>query len=114
VSDVWPGRVAIVGAGTLGAGIAQVFASNGIATALVDSTPERSEAAQVRSLELLSRLEEAGHVDRGAVATARATLSVHAAAPRPVRRGQDGPRVPHARRDRAYAGLAQLRREVEG
>ncbi len=49
VSDLWPGRVAIVGAGTMGAGIAQVFASNGIPTALVDSTPERSEAARARS-----------------------------------------------------------------
>ena len=86
MSDVWPGRVAIVGAGTMGAGIAQVFASNGIPTALVDSTPERSEAAQVRSLELLSRLEEAGHVGRGAVATARANLSAAAS----VEQGVDG------------------------
>src|SRR5207342_1636222 len=74
VSDVWPGHVAIVGAGTMGAGIAQVFASNGIPTALVDSTPELSEAGRVRALELLARLEEAGHVGAGAVATAGASL----------------------------------------
>ncbi len=78
MNDLWPGRVAIVGAGTMGAGIAQVFASNGIPTALVDSTPERSEAARARALELLSRLEEAGHVGAGAVATAEASLSTAA------------------------------------
>ena len=79
-------RVAIVGAGTMGVGISQVFASNGIPTVLVDSTPERSEAARERALELLSRLEEAGHVGAGAVATARANLS--AAASVEERRGR--------------------------
>ena len=42
VSECGLRRVAIVGAGTMGAGISQVFASNGIPTALVDSTPERT------------------------------------------------------------------------
>ncbi len=84
MNDLWPGRVAIVGAGTMGAGIAQVFASNGIPTTLVDSTPERSEAARARALELLSRLEEAGHVGEDAVGTSGANLSAAASVERGV------------------------------
>jgi len=71
----WPARVAIVGAGTMGIGISHVFAASGITTVLVDATPERSEAARERSVELLSRLEEVGNVDRGTVATAAQHLS---------------------------------------
>jgi 3-hydroxybutyryl-CoA dehydrogenase len=41
----WPTRVAIVGAGTMGVGIARVFGSHGIPAVLVDVTPERAEAA---------------------------------------------------------------------
>lgn len=66
----WPSRVAVVGAGTMGIGIAHVFAASGIATVLVDATPELSHAARARALELLERLEDAGNVDRGAAATA--------------------------------------------
>ncbi len=78
MSGLWPGRVAIVGAGTMGVGIAQVFASSGIPTIVVDSTPGRSEAAREHAVELLARLEEAGLVAEGAVATARASLSAAA------------------------------------
>jgi 3-hydroxybutyryl-CoA dehydrogenase len=66
----WPTRVAIVGAGTMGVGIAHVFAASGIATVLVDATPELSEAARGRAVELLARLEEAGIVEHGTAATA--------------------------------------------
>jgi 3-hydroxybutyryl-CoA dehydrogenase len=41
----WPGRVAIVGAGTMGVGIARVFGSQGIPSVLVDTTAERATAA---------------------------------------------------------------------
>jgi 3-hydroxybutyryl-CoA dehydrogenase len=75
VSDLWPQRVAIVGAGTMGVGISQVFASSGIPTLLVDSTPDRSEAARERAVALLARLEEAGLVEGDAVSTARTSLS---------------------------------------
>ena len=75
MSDLWPRRVAIVGAGTMGVGISQVFASSGIPTLLADSTPDRSEAARERAVALLARLEEAGLVEGGAVATARTSLS---------------------------------------
>jgi 3-hydroxybutyryl-CoA dehydrogenase len=75
VSDLWPQRVAIVGAGTMGVGISQVFASSGIPTLLVDSTPDRSEAARERAVALLARLEEAGLVEGDGVSTARTSLS---------------------------------------
>ncbi len=58
--SAWPSRVAVVGAGTMGIGIAHVFASSGIPTVLVDATPELSEAARSARIELLSRLEQAG------------------------------------------------------
>lgn len=66
----WPSRVAVVGAGTMGVGISHVFAATGIATALVDATPELSETALERSLELLRRLEADGNVETGAGETA--------------------------------------------
>lgn len=71
----WPSRVAVVGAGAMGVGISHVFAANGIETVLVDASPELSEAARARSVELLSRLEEEGHVVHGTVATAEPRLS---------------------------------------
>ena len=74
----WPSRVAIIGAGTMGVGISQVFASSGIPTVLVDTTAARAESARERSLELLSRLEAAGNTDEGATATAQRHLSAAA------------------------------------
>lgn len=71
----WPSRVAIVGAGTMGVGIAHVFAASGIATALVDATPEQSEAARSRAVDLLARLEGAGTVERGTMEKAGRHLS---------------------------------------
>jgi 3-hydroxybutyryl-CoA dehydrogenase len=67
----------------MGIGISHVFATSRIPTMLVDATPELSEAALGRSLELLRRLEEDGNADRGARATAeqhlRAATSVEVA-----------------------------------
>lgn len=74
----WPNRVAVIGAGTMGIGIAHVFASNGIPTVLVDSTPERAVAAHERALELLARLEAAASVARGATERARPNLAASA------------------------------------
>jgi 3-hydroxybutyryl-CoA dehydrogenase len=59
----------------MGVGISHVFASNGITTTLVDSTPELADVARERALELISRLEAAGVVDEGAAATTGAHLS---------------------------------------
>lgn len=75
-APAWPSRVAIVGAGTMGIGISHVFAASGIPTVLVDATPELSAAARERSVELLTRLEAAGNIDRGTVAKAARHLSV--------------------------------------
>ena len=74
----WPSRVAIVGAGTMGVGIAQVFASSGIPTVLVDTTAARAESARERSLERLSRLEASGNTNDGATATAQRHLTAAA------------------------------------
>jgi 3-hydroxybutyryl-CoA dehydrogenase len=70
----WPSRVAVVGAGTMGVGIAHVFAASSIPTVLVDATPELSAAARERAIELLSRLEQAGNVGGGTTATAESHL----------------------------------------
>ena len=59
----------------MGVGISHVFASSGIPTVLVDATPELSEAARSRAIELLSRLEQAGNVGGGTTATAERHLS---------------------------------------
>ena len=90
----WPARVAIVGAGTMGVGISHVFASNGIPTVLVDSTPELAEAARERSLDLLARLEAAGKLGEGAATAARENITAAASVGegverrRPDRRGR--------------------------
>jgi len=52
--------MAVVGAGTMGVGIAHVFAAAGIPAILVDVSPERSEGALLRALELLERLHATG------------------------------------------------------
>ena len=70
----WPSRVAVVGAGTMGAGISHTFAASGISTALVDATTDLTEQGLARSLELLRRLEAEGNVDRGAAMTAERHL----------------------------------------
>ncbi len=73
--SAWPSKVAVVGAGTMGVGIAHVFAANAIPTVLVDATPELSEAARDRALALLDRLEQAGNVGEGTTATAERHLA---------------------------------------
>jgi 3-hydroxybutyryl-CoA dehydrogenase len=75
-APAWPSRIAIVGAGTMGIGISHVFAASGIPTVLVDATPELSATARERSVALLSRLEAAGNVDSGTLATVEQHLSV--------------------------------------
>jgi 3-hydroxybutyryl-CoA dehydrogenase len=73
----WPSRVAVVGAGTMGVGIAHVFAVHGVPTTLVDASPERSEAARLRAVELLERLDAIDDDARtGAAASLAAAASV--------------------------------------
>ncbi len=83
----WPRKVAVVGAGTMGAGIAHVFAAHGVPTAVVDASPELSEEARARALELLARLEATGSVEEGTTATAECHL-------RPPRRSRPPSRTP--------------------
>jgi 3-hydroxybutyryl-CoA dehydrogenase len=59
----------------MGAGISHVFASGGIETVLVDTTPELAEAGRGRALEVLRRVEAAGNVEAGAAARAEQHLS---------------------------------------
>jgi 3-hydroxybutyryl-CoA dehydrogenase len=60
----------------MGVGISHVFAASAIPTVLVDATPELSDAARERAVELLSRLERAGNVGPGTATTAEQHLSV--------------------------------------
>lgn len=84
--NTWPRRVAVVGAGTMGVGIAHVFALSDIPTVLVDSTPEQAVAAHERALELLTRLEAAGSLEPGAAVEAGRHLTAAAS----VGEGVDG------------------------
>lgn len=52
--------VAVIGTGTMGAGIAQVFAQRGCATWIHDVAPGRLEAAQAKIREVLGELGRAG------------------------------------------------------
>jgi 3-hydroxybutyryl-CoA dehydrogenase len=55
--------VAVLGAGTMGRGIAQVAATQGSRVALLDSTPERAEIARDAIDGALQRLVEKGKLD---------------------------------------------------
>ena len=68
-------RVAVVGAGTMGVGIAHVFALGGVPTVLADSTPERTRAALERAVELADRLEAGACVEPGGAARIAANLT---------------------------------------
>jgi 3-hydroxybutyryl-CoA dehydrogenase len=80
-----PSRVAVVGAGTMGVGIAHVFATSGVPTALVDASSELTDAALARALDLLRRLEAEGNVAQGATQTAEQHLSAAASVADAVR-----------------------------
>src|SRR5690348_5834774 len=59
----WPGRAAIVGAGTMGLGVAESWAAAGVAVSLVDATPEQTRLAHARLAERVRKHAEAGLVD---------------------------------------------------
>ena len=42
----WPHRVAVIGAGTMGLGVAECFATAGIEVRLTDATPEMTREAK--------------------------------------------------------------------
>jgi 3-hydroxybutyryl-CoA dehydrogenase len=59
----WPRGAAIIGAGTMGLGVAECFAAAGIRVLLTDATPELTEEAKRR---LVKRAQ--GHADAGLLA----------------------------------------------
>lgn len=71
---MWPDRIAVVGAGTMGVGIAQVFAAHGIETVVADLTPEQAADARERAVAGMARLAELGCVDPAAAGAVHASL----------------------------------------
>jgi 3-hydroxybutyryl-CoA dehydrogenase len=59
----WPRRAAIVGAGTMGLGVAEAWVAAGIAVTLIDATPEQTQQAHVQLAQRVRRHAEAGLVD---------------------------------------------------
>src|SRR5919106_6536869 len=59
----WPRGAAIIGAGTMGLGVAECFAASGIRVLLTDATPELTREAKRR---LVQRAR--GHADGGLLA----------------------------------------------
>jgi 3-hydroxybutyryl-CoA dehydrogenase len=74
------GRITVVGAGQMGAGIAQVAAVAGHDVTLVDVAPGQLERAMVNIQGSLTKLEERGAVDREAAGGAIARIRTSAQA----------------------------------
>ena len=55
--------VSVIGAGTMGSGIAQVAASNGCKVNLIDIFPNALENSQTKLQSILNRLVEKGKID---------------------------------------------------
>jgi 3-hydroxybutyryl-CoA dehydrogenase len=60
----WPATVAVIGAGTMGLGVAECFAAAGIEVSLTDATPELTRRAKDR---LVARAR--GHSEAGLIST---------------------------------------------
>ena len=58
--DEWPRNAAIIGAGTMGLGVAEAFAAAGIRTRISDETPELTRQAKDRLVERARGHAEAG------------------------------------------------------
>jgi len=67
-------RVAVIGAGQMGSGIAQVLCSKGIEVALCDVTLERAEAGSRSVLARLERLAQKGKLEASVLEQARKKL----------------------------------------
>ena len=63
-------RVAVIGAGTMGRGIAQIFAQSGYTVCMHDMVPEALEAASSRIRKLLDRSVEKGRISADQAAEA--------------------------------------------
>ena len=78
MSDRLPARVAVLGLGTMGGGIAQVLARAGITTAGVDVSPQASEAGRARVVKLAEHYEGSGLFSPGDAARVAANLTTAA------------------------------------
>ncbi|UFU03077.1 3-hydroxyacyl-CoA dehydrogenase family protein [Ruania suaedae] len=67
--------VAVVGAGYMGGGIAQIFANAGIRTTIVDTTPEATQAGLERLLTEAAAFEADGLYEPGSTDRIRANLT---------------------------------------
>ena len=63
----WPRRAAIIGAGTMGLGVAECFAAAGIDVRLTDATPELTRDAMEQLVERARGHAEAGLLSEKAV-----------------------------------------------
>jgi len=59
----WPRRAAIIGAGTMGLGVAESWIAAGVAVTLVDVAPEQTRLAQARLAQRVQKHAQAGLVD---------------------------------------------------
>jgi len=59
----WPRRAAIIGAGTMGLGVAESWIAAGVAVTLVDITLEQTRLAQERLAQRVQKHAEAGLID---------------------------------------------------
>ncbi|HET9932372.1 MAG TPA: 3-hydroxyacyl-CoA dehydrogenase NAD-binding domain-containing protein [Polyangiaceae bacterium] len=73
----WPTRAAVIGAGQMGGGIAQVLCLAGIDVAVCDVSRERAAAAVRSVLGRLERLTQKGKLDAARLETARQKLLPH-------------------------------------
>lgn len=71
-------RVAIVGAGYMGTGIAQRLAAAGVTVTVTDATPELAEAGRERALRDVARDVEAGLLPAGTTEAVQANLTAAA------------------------------------
>jgi 3-hydroxybutyryl-CoA dehydrogenase len=74
--EAWPRETAIIGAGTMGLGVAECFAAAGMQVRLADATPELTREAKERLVERVRGHAEAGLISTG---TVDRTRSVEAA-----------------------------------
>jgi 3-hydroxybutyryl-CoA dehydrogenase len=59
----WPRRAAIIGAGTMGLGVAESWIAAGVAVTLIDVAPEQTRLAQARLAQRVQQHAAAGLVD---------------------------------------------------
>jgi len=74
-----PGSVVVVGGGTMGAGVAHVFAAAGSTVVVLEADQERSDAAITRIAATLAKAEEMGKLSSAADALGRVSAVIDAA-----------------------------------